>query len=41
MKNVKGIQVDDLTWNAFQRFFKKKYLSERYYDDRAEELYEL
>eukprot|EP00253_Pinus_taeda_P035113 PITA_35113 len=28
MKNVKDIQEDDLTWHAFERLFKKKYLSE-------------
>jgi len=30
-----------LTWHAFERLFKKKYLSERYYDDRAKKFYEL
>jgi len=29
------------TWHAFERLLKKKYLSERYYDDRAKEFYEL
>lgn len=41
MKNFKEIYEDDLTWHAFERLFKKKYLSERYYDDRAKEFYEL
>ena len=41
MKNVKGIHEEDLTWNAFERIFKKRYLFERYYDDRAKEFYEL
>lgn len=40
VNNVKDIHEDDLTWHAFKRLFKKKYLSERYYDDRAKEFYE-
>ena len=40
MNNVKGIHEEDLTWHAFERCFKKKYLSERYYDDKAKEFYE-
>ena len=39
VKNVKGIHEEDLTWHASERLFKKKYLSERYYDDRAKEFY--
>ena len=41
VKNVRGIQEYELTWNEFERLFKKKYLLERYYDDRAKEFYEL
>ena len=41
IKNVRGIQEEKLTWNEFERLFRKKYLSERYYDDRAKEFYEL
>jgi len=37
VKNVIGIQEEDLTWSEFERFFMKKYLSERYYDDRGKE----
>ena len=40
VKNVKGIHEEDLTWHAFERLFKKKYLSKRYYDDRAKGFYE-
>jgi len=29
------IQEEELTWDEFERLFKKKYLSKRYYDDRA------
>ena len=41
VKNVKGIHEDDSTWNEFERIFKKKYVSKRYYDGRANELYDL
>ena len=41
MNNVKGIHEEDLIWHAFESLFKKKYLSEMYYDDRAKEFYEL
>jgi len=41
MKNVKDIHEDDLNWHAFERLFRKKYLYERYYDDKAKEFYEL
>lgn len=40
-KNVRGIHEEELTWSEFEIIFKKKYLSKRYYDDRAKELYEL
>ena len=30
-----------MIWDEFERLFKKKYLSERYYDDKAKECYEL
>ena len=35
VKNVKGIHEEDLTWHEFERLFKKKYLSEIYFDDKA------
>lgn len=41
MKNVKGIHEEDLTWHEFERLFKKKHFSERYFDDKAKEFYEL
>jgi len=41
MKNVRSIRKEDLTWSEFKRLFKKKYLLERYFDDREKELYEL
>ena len=33
--------MEELSWHEFKRLFKKKYLLERYYDDKAKELYEL
>jgi len=30
-----------LRWHEFKRLFRKKYLSERYYDSKAKEFYEL
>jgi len=41
VKNAKGIQEDDLTLNEFERLFTKNYLSERYYDEKAKDFYEL
>lgn len=41
IKNVRGIREEKLTWNEFERIFKKKIMSERYYDGKAKEFYEL
>lgn len=41
MKNVRNIDEEGLTWNEFELLFKKLYLSERYFDHRAKEFYEL
>lgn len=41
VKNVRGIHEEELTWNEFERLFKNKYISERYFYDREKELYEL
>ena len=41
MRWVRDIRTEDLIWYEFKRHFKKKYLSERYYDRKAKELYEL
>jgi len=30
-----------LSWDDFERLFKKKYLSERYYDGKSKEFYEI
>jgi len=41
VNNVRCFHEGDLTWSDFEQLFKKKYLSERYFDDRAKEFYEL
>jgi len=41
VKNVRCIHEEELNWSEFERLFKKKYLLERYLDDRAKEFYEL
>jgi hypothetical protein len=41
LRNVKGIHEKDLSWKQFEKYFKKKYLSKRYYDERSKEFYEL
>ena len=41
MNNVKAIQEEYFTLDEFEKRFKEKYLSERFYDDRAKEFYEL
>lgn len=41
MKHVRDIRTKDLSWHEFKRLFRKKYLSERYYDNKGKELYEL
>lgn len=34
VKNVRGIHEEKFTWIYFEILFMKKYLFERYYDDR-------
>jgi hypothetical protein len=41
LRNVKGIHEKDLSWKQFEKYFKKKYLSEKYYDGKTKEFYEL
>lgn len=41
MKCVRDIGIEELSWHEFKRLFKKKYLSERYYDSKSKEFYEL
>jgi hypothetical protein len=41
LKNMKGVREEDLSWKRFKKYFRKKYLSERYFDEKAKEFYEL
>jgi len=41
VKQVRNIRIEDLSWPEFKRIFRKKYLSERCYDNKAKEFYEL
>jgi len=34
VKNVRDINDEDLTWSEFERLLEKRYLSERYFDDK-------
>lgn len=36
-----GVSEQDVTWEAFQRYFKEKYLTERFYDEKAREFHDL
>ena len=41
LKNMKGVRKEDLSWKRFEKYFWKKYLSERYFNEKAKEFYEL
>eukprot|EP00253_Pinus_taeda_P022101 PITA_22101 len=41
VKIVKGVTEQNITWDNFQRFFKKRYLTERFYDEKAREFHDL
>jgi hypothetical protein len=41
LRNVKGIHEKDLSWKQFEKYFNKKYLSEKYFDGKTKEFYEL
>ena len=41
LKRVKGIKEKNINWSSFKKYFKKKFLSEQYYEKRAKEFYEL
>ena len=40
-KQVKKINERKIVWKQFQKYFKQKYLSDRYYDDKIKEFHEL
>ena len=41
MKIVKNLKEKYLTWRIFKKYFKRMFLSEQYYEKRAQEFYEL
>ena len=41
MKQVKDIEIEDLSWHEFKKLFWKNYFSERYYNSKVKEFYEL
>ena len=40
-KRVKGIREKNINRSTFKKYFKKKFLSEQYYEEQAKEFYEL
>ena len=40
-KQVKKISERKLKWKKFKKYFRHKYLSNRYYDDKIKEFHEL
>ena len=40
-KQVKRISERKLKWKQFKKYFRKKYLCDRYYDDKIKEFHEL
>ena len=41
LKNMKGVHEEDLSWKRFEKYFRKKYLLERYFNKKDKEFYEL
>jgi hypothetical protein len=41
LKNVKGVRKEDLSWERFEKYFQKKYLLEKYFDEKTKEFYQL
>jgi hypothetical protein len=41
LKLAKGLKEKQLEWSDFKKYFKKQYLSERYYERNMKEFYEL
>ena len=38
-RQVKKINERKITWKQFKNYFKQKYLSDRYYDDKIKEFH--
>ena len=41
LRQVKKINGIKIVWKQFKTYFKQKYLSDRYYDDKIKEFHEL
>eukprot|EP00253_Pinus_taeda_P013421 PITA_13421 len=41
VKIVKGVTEQNITWDNFQNFFKERYLTGRFYDEKAREFHDL
>ena len=41
VKHVRGIREEELIWDMFEILFKRKFLSEIYYDENVKDFYEL
>ena len=40
-RQVKKVNERRIVWKQFKKYFRKKYLSERYYDDKSKEFHEM
>ena len=40
-REVKKVNERRIVWKQFRKYFKQKYLSDRYYDDNIKEFHEL
>lgn len=41
IKIVKGVSERTITWEKFHKYFKERYLTERFYDEKAREFHDL
>eukprot|EP00253_Pinus_taeda_P029692 PITA_29692 len=41
IKIVKGVSEQNITWEKFQKYFKERYLTEPFYDEKAREFHDL
>eukprot|EP00253_Pinus_taeda_P003721 PITA_03721 len=41
IKIVKGVSEQNITWEKFQKYFKERYLTEHFYDEKAQEFHDL
>jgi hypothetical protein len=41
LRNVKRIHENDLSWKQLEEYFKKKYVLDKYFDEKTKEFYEL